>query len=181
MSPSDLVRRRSEAQRRNPGKTPRTTAYRCIDFDVFAMLLSFYVRTVNLLVSQDLDARTQGLGLAGGTGKISTILLVDANPGIRPSVLAHFIRKDRSAMAKLIAQMEHAGYLVQRISPTERRARELYLTEAGRNLARRLRQVVKAQDDDFFAVLDEGERATLLALLRKIYEGYIDTIPPGRD
>jgi len=55
MSPSDLARRRSEARRRNPAKTPKTIGYQNIDFDVFASLLSFYVRTVNLLVSQDLD------------------------------------------------------------------------------------------------------------------------------
>jgi len=177
MSPSDLARRRSEASKRNPAKTPKTIAYRHLDFDVFASLLSFYVRTVNLLVSQDLDAHTRSLHFAGGTGKISTILLVDANPGIRPSVLAHFIRKDRSAMAKLISQMEKAGYVEQRVSPSERRARELYPTQSGRAVARRLRQLVKAQDDDFFAVLDGKEQATLLALLRKVYESYIDMVP----
>src|SRR5262245_34991330 len=126
MSASDLARRRSVARKRNPAKTPKTIAYDNIDFDVFSTLLSFYVRSTNLLVRQDLDHHTESLGLAGGTGKISTILLADSNPGLRPSVLAHFIRKDRSAMAKLLWQMEHAGFLEQRVSPTERRARELY-------------------------------------------------------
>ena len=102
MSASDLARRRAEARRRNPGKTPKTIAYQHIDFDVLDSLVGFYVRTVNLLVSQDLDAHTESLSLAGGTGKISTILMVDSNPGLRPSVLAHFIRKDRSAMTKLL-------------------------------------------------------------------------------
>lgn len=177
MSPSDLARRRNEARRRNPAKTPKTIAYHNIDFDIFSSLLSFYVRSTNLLVSQDLDAHTKSLGIAGGTGKISTILLVDSNPGIRPSVLAHFIRKDRSAMAKLLWQMEHAGYLEQRVSPTERRARELYLTKKGQAFAKRLRQVAKAQDDEFFAMLSAAERQTLIVLLRKVYESYIDMVP----
>ena len=177
MSQSDLARRRSEARRRNPAKTPKTIAYQHIDFDIFSGVLSFYVRSVNLLVSQDLDAHTESLQLAGGTGKISTILLVDSNPGLRPSVLAHFIRKDRSAMAKLLWQMEHAGYLEQRVSPSERRARELYLTKKGQAFAKRVRQVVKAQDDDFFAMLSAKEREVLLGLLRKVYESYIDMVP----
>jgi DNA-binding MarR family transcriptional regulator len=181
MSPSDLARRRNEARRRNPGKTPRTIEYQRIDFDIFSSLLSFYVRSVNLLVSQDLDEHTESLSLAGGTGKISTILLADSNPGLRPSVLAHFIRKDRSAMAKLLWQMEHAGFLEQRVSPTERRARELYLTKKGQALAKRLRKVIKAQDDDFFAMLSKPERETLLGLLRKVYESYIDTEPVAED
>jgi len=180
MSASDLARRRSVARKRNPAKTPKTIDYQRIDFDVFSTLLSFYVRSTNLLVSQDLDHHTESLGIAGGTGKISTILLVASNPGLRPSVLAHFIRKDRSAMAKLLWQMEHAGFLEQRVSPAERRARELYLTRKGEALAKRLRQVVKAQDDEFFAMLSARERETLLALLRKVYESYIDMAPiPG--
>lgn len=177
MESSNLARRRNHVRLRNPAKTPKTVAYRRIDFDVFVSLLSFYVRTVNLLVSQDLDSHTESLKLAGGTGKISTILLVDANPGIRPSVLAHFIRKDRSAMGKLIWLMERAGYLEQRVSPTERRARELYLTKKGRLFAERVRRVVKAQDDQFFAMLSREERKTLLGLLRKVYESYIDMVP----
>ena len=177
MSASDLARRRDEALRRNPGKTPKTIAYQHIDFDILDTLLGFYVRTVNLLVSQDLDAHTEALNLAGGTGKISTILMVDSNPGLRPSVLAHFIRKDRSAMTKLLWQMEHAGYLEQRISPAERRARELYLTRKGKDLAKRLRLVIKKQDDDFFAILSKEEKSTLTRVLRKVYESYIDTHP----
>ena len=177
MSASDLARRRDEARRRNPGKTPKTIAYQHIDFDILDTLLGFYVRTVNLLVSQDLDAHTEALNLAGGTGKISTILMVDSNPGLRPSVLAHFIRKDRSAMTKLLWQMEHAGYLEQRISPAERRARELYLTRKGKDLAKRLRLVIKKQDDDFFAILRKEEKSTLTRVLRKVYESYIDTHP----
>jgi DNA-binding MarR family transcriptional regulator len=181
MSPSDLARRRAEARRRNPGKTPKTIAYQHIDFDVLDSLVSFYVRTVNLLVSQDLDAHTERLSVGGGTGKISTILMVDSNPGLRPSVLAHFIRKDRSAMTKLLWQMESAGYLEQRISPAERRARELYLTKKGRELAKRLRLVIKEQDDDFFVMLNKEERSTLRGLLRKVYETYIDTEPVVED
>jgi DNA-binding MarR family transcriptional regulator len=181
MSASDLARRRSVARKRNPAKTPKTIGYHDVDFDVFVSLLSFYVRSVNLLVSQDLDHHTDSLGLAGGTGKIATILLSDANPGLRPSVLAHLIRKDRSAMTKLLWQMEHAGVLEQRISPAERRARELYLTKKGQALAKQLRQVVKAQDDEFFAILSKSERATLLGLLRKVYESYIETEPVVED
>ena len=177
MNSGDLTRRRSEAQRRNPAKTPKTIDYQNIDFDVFGSLLSFYVRSVNLLVSQDLDAQTASVGLAGGTGKISTILLVGANPGLRPSVLAHFIRKDRSAMGKLLEQMEKAGFIEQKVSRVERRARELFLTDKGRSIVQRVRELIKRQDNEFFAMLSPIEREILLGLLRKVYEGYIDMIP----
>lgn len=156
---------------------PKTIDYLDIDFDIFGDLLSFYVRTVNILVSRDLDARMEPLGLAGGTGKIATILLVAANPGIRPSVLAHFVRRDRSAMGKLLDAMERAGLLEHRVSPAERRARELYLLPKGEALVEQVRGVALGQDRDFFSMLDGDEQARLRALLRKVYGHYLDMMP----
>jgi len=179
MTPGRADKRRSEIRRRSEASAPKTVDYLNIDFDVFGTLLSFYVRSVNLQVSRDLDEQTLPLGISGGTGKISTILLVGANPGIRPSVLAHFIQKDRSAMGKLLEQMERAGFIEQKISAVERRARELYLTDKGRALVPRVREVICRQSDDFFAVLSAAEQDALLKLLRKVYEGYVDMVPPA--
>ena len=177
----DPLYRQSAIRERNVAQAPKTIDYQHIDFDIFGTLLSFYVRSVNILVSHDLDVQTAELGLAGGTGKISTILLVGANPGIRPSVLAHFIRKDRSTMGKLLEQMEHAGLIEQKVSRVERRARELFLTARGRGLVQRTRDIVRRQDETFFAPLDAGEREQLLGLLRKIYVTYLDMVPDPDD
>jgi DNA-binding MarR family transcriptional regulator len=169
----------SRVTRRTPGnpQAPKTIDYSNVDFDIFGDLLSFYVRTVNILVSRDLDEQTEELAMAGGTGKISTLLLVGANPGLRPSVLAHFILKDRSAMGKLLEQMERAGLLEQKVSSSERRARELYLTPKGRALARQVRDVARRQSDDFFSVLTDEEQDALMRILRKVYESYVDKVP----
>lgn len=172
-------RRAKPSASRRGVKPPKTVDYLDTNFDIFGALLSFYIRTLNILVSQDLDARMEEHGLAGGTGKIATLLLVGANPGIRPSVLAHVIRKDRSAMGKLLDTMGEAGLIEQRVSPAERRARELYLLPKGEALRIQVREVALTQDQDFFAVLDEGDRRHLLGLLRKVYGGHLDMMPDG--
>ena len=171
------VRGRAAAVDRRRARVPKTANYLDLDFDVFVDLLSFFVRSVNLLVSRDLDEKMEPVVLAGGTGKISTILLVGANPGIRPSVLAHFIQKDRSAMGKLVEKMERAGLIEQKISAAERRAKELYLTSKGRAMVPKVRAVVRRQDDDFFGMLTREERKQLLRLLRKIYARYVEMVP----
>ena len=168
---------RNTAISRRNAQAPKTFDYRNIDFDVFGELLSFFVRSVNLLVSQDLDDTMTPHGLAGGTGKISTMLLVAANPGLRPSVLAHFIRKDRSAMGKLIERMERAGLVEQKISKSERRARELTLTPSGRRMVPKVRAAILRQDARFFGMLSKEERKQLLGLLRKVYKHYVDMVP----
>lgn len=167
----------SDGRARPRSQIPKTIDFSDIDFDIFTDLLSFYVRTVNLLVSRDLDGQMELLQVAGGTGKISTLLLVGSNPGIRPSVLAHFILKDRSAMGRLLDQMQQAGLVEQKISPEERRARELYLTAKGQRVAEQVRAVARRQSAEFFSILSAEEQADLLRLLRKVYVGYVEQAP----
>lgn len=165
--------------RQTPGnsKAPKTIDYSNVDFGICGDLLSFYVRTVNILVSKDLHEQMEALAMIGGTDRMSTLLLISANPGLRPSVLAHFILKDRSAMGKLLEQMEQAGLLEQRVASAERRARELYLTPKGQTLVQQVREVARRQSDDFFSVLANEEQDALLRILRKVYENYIDRAP----
>lgn len=149
-----------------------------VDLDVLQDLASFYVRSVNLLLSRDLDHSMRALPVARGTGKISTLLIVGTNPGIRPSTVAHVIMKDRSAMNRLLGQLKTAGLLVQRVSASERRAHELYLTEKGEALARRVRAIARAQNKRFFSVLSAEEQGQLRSLLRRVYGHYRDAPRP---
>jgi DNA-binding MarR family transcriptional regulator len=166
-----------QAGRKRPGNgrdVPKTVDISDVDLDIFSDLLSFYVRTLYIAIARDLDARMDGLPVARGTGKISTLLLVEANPGIRPSVIAHYSTKDRSAMVRIIDQLRRAGLIEQSVSSTERRARELHITPKGRQMARQVREIALAQSADFFAVLSEAERQALRRILSKVYRHVID-------
>jgi DNA-binding MarR family transcriptional regulator len=140
-----------------------------IDLDVLEDTLSFYIRTVNLAVSRDLDERLEGCDVAKGTGKITTLLMVDSHPGIRPSVIAQLILKDRSAMGRLVDQMESHGLLTREISADDNRAQELYITEKGAKLAAQVRAIVTQQSRDFFDFIPEDEKRLLMDILRRAY------------
>jgi DNA-binding MarR family transcriptional regulator len=99
--------------------------------------------------------------------------MVAANPGIRPSVLAHYVLRDRSAMTRLLQQMKQAGLIVEQISDKERRARELYLTNKGRNIVDKVRALATQQSDAFFGVLSSPEQKQLMALLKKLYSAHV--------
>lgn len=142
---------------------------RDIDLDVLEDTLSFYIRTVNLAVSRDLDERLAGCDVARGTGKITTLLLVDSHPGIRPSVIAQVILKDRSAMGRLVDQMEDHGLLRRETSAEDNRAQELYATEKGKALAVQVRELVTRQSREFFAFIPEDEQRVLMDILRRAY------------
>ena len=119
-----------------PRLEPRTIDYSDVSLDVLGTLLSFHARTVGLALNKSYDHEIAEVSLARGTGKVSVLLLTAANPGIRPSVIAHFIHKDRAAMARLIEQMKANGLIEHKVDADERRAHELYLTPKGDEPAR---------------------------------------------
>jgi DNA-binding MarR family transcriptional regulator len=140
-----------------------------VNLDVLEDTLSFYIRSINIAVSRHLDERLDGLDVARGTGKITTLLLVDTHPGIRPSVIAQLIIKDRSAMGRLVDQMDGKGLLTRKTSSDDTRAQELYITAKGKSLAARVRKLISDQNHEFFSAISDEDQKTLIAILRKAY------------
>ena len=160
-----------------PRLEPRTIDYSDVSLDILGSLLSFHARTVGLALNKSYDHEIADVSLARGTGKVSVLLLTAANRGIRPSVIAHFIHKDRGAMARLIEQMKSNGLIEHKIDADERRAHELYLTPKGESLLERVRAIALGQSARFFGVLSQGEQAELLRLLMKLYEAHVALLP----
>ncbi|QRM56656.1 MarR family winged helix-turn-helix transcriptional regulator [Sinorhizobium sp. BG8] len=145
------------------------TSVEDVNLDVLEDTLSFYIRTVNIAVSRDLDERLEGLDVAKGTGKITTLLLVDSHPGIRPSVIAQLIFKDRSAMGRVVEQMVEHDLIRREVSPEDSRAQELYITPRGSALAAKVRLLVTAQSKDFFDFISDEDQQQLMDILRRAY------------
>lgn len=171
------MRSRTDPRHRQSPPAPKTIDYSGVKFDIMEDLLSFYLRSVSLALNRDNDRKIGKVSLARGTGKVSTLLMVGANPGVRPSVIADFILKERSAMARLLDQMKRNGLLVEKVSASERRAHELYLAANGYALIDRVRAVAVGQSADFYAILSEAERHQLLGILKKRYEEHIAELP----
>ncbi|WP_062202610.1 MarR family winged helix-turn-helix transcriptional regulator [Aureimonas sp. AU12] len=139
-----------------------------IDLDILDRTLNFFVRTINIAVTRDLDRRLEGLDVARGTGKITTLFLVGNHPGIRPSVIAEVILKDRSAMGRVLDDMEGHGLIRREVAGDDSRAQALFLTVKGEALAITVRAILK-ESRDFFAGTDDEEYAMLVEHLRRIY------------
>jgi DNA-binding MarR family transcriptional regulator len=158
---------------------PRTIDYSSVSLDILHDLLSFHARSVGIALNRDYDQAIGKVALAHGTGKVSTLLMVHANPGIRPSVIAHFIGRDRSSMARLLEQMKRSGLIDQKVDAEERRAHELYLTPKGEKLVDEVRRIALEQSQRFFGVLDAADQAQLLRILMRLYEHHVSPLPHG--
>jgi len=139
------------------------------DLDCLEDLISFYVRSANYALSADLDARLADLHVARGTGKITTLLLIDSHPGIRASAIAEATLRDRPSISRIITQLVRNNLITKRETEGERRAFGLYITSSGHVLADKVRGIVKAQSSDFFAHVPEHDRDALLRITKDIY------------
>lgn len=100
-------------------------------------------------------------------GRAGMLLLIDANPGVTQSRLAHAVGLDRSTMVGVLHALEARG-LVERRRGEDRRTNGLWLTRAGRALVANLKRRIRMHERRVAARLTPGERAQLLELLKKL-------------
>ncbi len=140
--------RRAEA-RLDPGPLPELIGYR--------------LRLAQQSVFRDFAASVPGLS----PGRIGMLLLVEANPGVTQSRLAHAVHRDRSTMVGVLDQLEARG-LIERKRGEDRRTNGLWLTRAGRTLLARAKRAIAIHERRIAARLSPAERAKLLELLERI-------------
>ncbi|HEV7584263.1 MAG TPA: MarR family transcriptional regulator [Solirubrobacteraceae bacterium] len=74
---------------------------------------------------------------------------------------------DRSTMVLLIDELESAALARRRPHPSDRRAREVAITEKGRRVLERARRMARQVEDEVLGGLDGDDRRQLLALLQR--------------
>ncbi|MCO6389587.1 MarR family transcriptional regulator [Aliihoeflea aestuarii] len=152
------------------GYVDTTADDRGLDLDVLGGTLSFFIRSLDIAVSRDLDERLKGLEVARGKGKITTLLLIDSHPGIRPSEIAERIMKDRAHVTRIIDSFIAHDIVSRRTADQDNRAYELCVTEHGAALAKQVREIVIAQEEAFFGpLLGKKDHDALVETLQKIY------------
>lgn len=77
---------------------------------------------------------------------------------------------DPSAIVGLVDDLERLGLAERRPSPGDRRSRIVVLTESGRDFLQGSETAGERVTDDLLAPLDQAERETLHALLRRVAE-----------
>jgi MarR family transcriptional regulator for hemolysin len=93
--------------------------------------------------------------------------VIGAREGAIQQELGLALGIDRTTMVALVDELERGGLAKRRPSATDRRAREIAITPAGRRLLRRARDLISEVEDEVLAGLTREERGELIALLRR--------------
>jgi len=126
-------------------------------------LIGYRLRLAQQAVFRDFAASVPGLS----PGRIGMLLLIEANPGVTQSRLAHAVSRDRSTMVGVLDQLEAKG-LIERRRGTDRRTNGVWLTRGGRYALARAKRAIAIHERRVAARLSSVERAKLLELLARI-------------
>ncbi|MBT2186167.1 MarR family winged helix-turn-helix transcriptional regulator [Sphingobium nicotianae] len=103
------------------------------------------------------------------SGALSTMVLIQANPGCSQSELAREVAMDDSAMVAIIDELEQRGLALRSRSTADRRRNSLSLTAQGEALVAQMVDCAMAVERPIRDAMSEKELATLIALLRRAY------------
>jgi DNA-binding MarR family transcriptional regulator len=96
------------------------------------------------------------------------LILVDANPGCRPSDLCREVSISPTNIVPYIEDLVQRGLMLREGGVRDRRMKHLTLTTRGRDYLNELRALHKAVDRDFLDKLGADNMAKLVELLARI-------------
>lgn len=99
--------------------------------------------------------------------QFAALSTISENPGLDQATLAGLIAYDRATMGGVIDRLEAKQLVTRRISMSDRRARQLFLTNEGSQTLAALEPLVAALQGEILQGLDESEKEQFLDLLEK--------------
>ncbi len=127
---------------------------------------SFLVRMAQLSAFDEFHRHFAGLGMT--PARFSVFALVVTNPGVRPGALTEELRVKPSNIATLVNALVADGLVERRQDKTELRANKLFPTKAGSKAFEEMWDIHCEIDKLLLESLTASERATFVALLRKL-------------
>ena len=100
-------------------------------------------------------------------GRISALIVIYENPGIRHGELADMLFIKLAQMSKMIKSFEEKGWVERRRPREDERVVELFLTIAGRAYVEKNRPILTHNDANRPSGLTAREHQQLVRLLRK--------------
>jgi DNA-binding MarR family transcriptional regulator len=111
-------------------------------------------------------------------GRFLTLIVMNRTPDeeINPSLLAQKVGVTRATMTGLLDGLEKKGLIERRTHAQDRRKVGILLTADGRRALDNILPEYYRHFAKLTAYLDEGERQTLISLLKKVNQGLLSVL-----
>jgi DNA-binding MarR family transcriptional regulator len=149
---------------------PATSASRkksATNYGMLPELVGYQLRMAQIALFRDF---AQGPGSEDVTpGLFGVLVIIEANPDLKQSELAHATHLDRSTVVTVIDNLERRGLVERRVALHDRRSNAIRLTAAGTALLRKLKRQVSQHEKRLLENFSEAERVSFIALLQKVF------------
>jgi DNA-binding MarR family transcriptional regulator len=137
------------------------------NYGMLSELVGYQLRMAQIALFRDF---AQGPGSEDVTpGLFGVLVIIEANPDLKQSELAHATHLDRSTVVTVIDNLERRGLVERRVALHDRRSNAIRLTAAGTALLRKLKRQVSQHEKRLLENFSEAERVSFIALLQKVF------------
>jgi DNA-binding MarR family transcriptional regulator len=137
----------------------------------------FLIHDVARLYRRRLDQRAQALGLTSAQWRVLATIarteLLNLEP-LNQATLADQMDMEAITLSRHIDRMETAGLIERRANPTDRRAYQLFLTEAARPLVSSFRTISAGCLADVLVGVSEDDIKLVTDVLNRIHLNIVD-------
>lgn len=130
-------------------------------------LLGYALRRAQIQVFQHFVEQLSEFGLR--PAQFSALAIIHKNPGPTQTELARALAIEPPQVVPMVNKLEEMGLALRIRSKVDKRSYGLYLSKAGEQLLKKLKNVAAQSDTASTSNLSAKERGQLLDLLRKIY------------
>lgn len=128
--------------------------------------LGFYISDIGRLMRKHFDAAAKDIGVTGPQWRV--LFNVHRTPGINQGQLAERLEVEPITTCRMVDRLEQAGLVERRRDPADRRAWQIYLTDAAVPLVARLRDIAEIKLMEAVAGFSDSDTAQLTELLKKV-------------
>jgi DNA-binding MarR family transcriptional regulator len=130
--------------------------------------LAFVISDVARLYRRRFDERTRSFGITGP--QMRALVQIMRFPGINQGALADRLDVEPITTCRMVDRLEQGGLVERRRDPQDRRAWQLYLTQAAEPIAQELQAIGQSLLNESLAEVSDAAQATVLAALGQIRE-----------
>jgi len=139
--------------------------------------LGFLLHDVARLMRKRFEQNARGLGLTRSQCQVLAHLA--RNEGIQQSGLADILEVEPITLTRLLDRLEEAGFVERRAHATDRRIRQLYLTDKAHPLLDDIFTIGAATRGEALEGVAEEDRDRLFALLSSMKANLLDKAAPA--
>jgi DNA-binding MarR family transcriptional regulator len=137
-----------------------------IEGDRAPSTLSFLLSQVGIYASRRFAERIAAIDLQPPLFRV--LNLIDVAEGRSQQTIGEAVEVPASRMVAFVDELERRGLVKRHPHPSDRRIRALFLTDAGRELLERGREIAREHEEELTEGLSAAERKRLTALLQRV-------------